>query len=145
MLGQFTREEQTNCGLDLPGGDGATTVVVGQTASLGGDALEDVVHERVHDRHGLAGDTGVGVHLLQHFVDVKCRIFDDVGFLPPALLLLITLGDRLLGLPVLLARLSGGRKFLNSIGLFLLKLNNYKINKSVIIKDIVILIQYLNL
>ena len=98
VLGQFTGEEQTNCGLDLPGGDGATTVVVGQTASLGGDALEDVVHERVHDRHGLAGDTGVGVHLLQHFVDV-----DGVRLPPPLPLLLVasalglSLGGGLLG------------------------------------------------
>ena len=33
---------------------------------LGGDALEDVVHEGVHDGHGLWGDTGVRVNLLQH-------------------------------------------------------------------------------
>ena len=85
VLGQLTGEEQTDCGLDLPGGDGAATVVVGQTASLGGDVLEDVVHERVHDRHGLAGDTGVGVHLLQHFVDV-----DGVRLPPPPLLLLVS-------------------------------------------------------
>ena len=98
VLGQLTGEEQTDCGLDLPGGDGAATVVVGQTASLGGDALEDVVHERVHDRHGLAGDTGVGVHLLQHFVDV-----DGVRLPPPLPLLLVasalglSLGGGLLG------------------------------------------------
>ena len=85
VLGQFTGEEQTNCGLDLPGGDGATTVVVGQTASLGGDALEDVVHERVHDGHSLGADSSVRVHLLQDFVDV-----DGVGFPPPPLLLLVT-------------------------------------------------------
>ena len=28
------------------------------------------VDERVHDGHGLGGDTGVGVHLLEHLVDV---------------------------------------------------------------------------
>ena len=52
VLSQFTGEEQTNCGLDLPAGDGGTTVVVGQAGSLGGNTLEDVIHERVHDRHG---------------------------------------------------------------------------------------------
>jgi hypothetical protein len=28
------------------------------------------VDERVHDVHGLLGDTNVGVHLLEHFVNV---------------------------------------------------------------------------
>ena len=41
-------------------------VVVGELAGLGGDPLEEVVHEGVHDGHGLRGDAGVGVHLLQH-------------------------------------------------------------------------------
>ena len=41
-------------------------VVVGELAGLGGDPLEEVVDERVHDGHGLGGDAGVGVHLLQH-------------------------------------------------------------------------------
>ena len=41
--------------------------------------------------------------LLEHLVDV-----DAVGLLPAALLLLITLGDRLLGLASLLGSLSGG-------------------------------------
>ena len=89
MLGQFTGEEQTDCGLDFPGGDGGATVVVCQAGSLGGDTLEDVVHERVHDRHGLAGDSSVGVDLLQHFVDV-----DGVRLPPllPALLVSYALG-----------------------------------------------------
>ena len=101
VLGQLTGEKQTDGSLDFPGGDGGPLVVVGETASLGGDPLEDVVHERVHDGHGLAGDTGVGVDLLEDLVDV-----DAVGFLPPALLLLISLGDRLLGLAGLLGGLS---------------------------------------
>ncbi|XP_053117304.1 uncharacterized protein LOC128329717 [Hemicordylus capensis] len=56
--------------LDLPGSDGGALVVVGQAGGLGGDALEDVVDEGVHDAHGLGGDAGVGVDLLQHLVDV---------------------------------------------------------------------------
>ena len=32
--------------------------------------LEDVVDERVEDRHGLGRDAGVGVHLLEDLVDV---------------------------------------------------------------------------
>ena len=48
--------------------------------------------------------------------------------------LLITLGDKLLGLSDLLARLCEGPKFRNFIGLFILKSNIYKIHKSVIVK-----------
>ena len=124
VLGQLTGEEQTDGGLDLPRGNGGPLVVVSQTAGLGGDALEDVVHERVHDGHRHATDTTVGVDLLQDLVDVECRIVYAAGFLPSALLLIITLGDRLLGFSVLLARLSGGPKFRNFIGKFLLKLND---------------------
>ena len=49
---------------------------MGKAGSFGGDALEDVVDERVHDAHGFAGDTSVRVNLLQHLVDV-----DSIAFL----------------------------------------------------------------
>ncbi len=71
---------------------------MGQTRSLSSDPLEDVIHERVHDGHGLAGDTSVGVDLLQHLVDV-----DGVRLPPPPLPLLVSstlglcLGGGLLG------------------------------------------------
>ena len=65
-----------------------------QSRGLGSDTLEDVVHEGVHDRHGLAADSGVRVHLLQHFVDV-----DRVRLPPPlpAFLVPSTLGFGLAG------------------------------------------------
>lgn len=103
VFGQLAGEKQPDGGLDFPGGDGAPLVVVGQSRGFGGDALEDVVDETVHDGHGLRGDTGVGVDLLQHLVDVDC-----VALLPPALLLLVTLGDVLLGLAGLLDGFSAG-------------------------------------
>jgi len=88
--------------LDLARGDGGPLVVVSQTASLGGDTLEEVVDKGVHDGHGLGGHSGVGVHLLQHLVDV-----DGVGFLPLLLALLaIALGNALLGLTGLLGSFS---------------------------------------
>lgn len=89
MFGQFSGEKETDGCLDFSGGDCGPLVVVGQTARLGSDALENVVDEGVHDGHGFAGDTSVGVDLLQHFVDV-----DRVGFPPPPLPLLVpgTLG-----------------------------------------------------
>ena len=100
VFGQFTGEEEPDGCLDLPRGDGGPLVVVGETAGLSGDSLKDVVDEGVHDGHGLGGDTGVGVDLLQHLVDV-----DGVGFLPLLVALLVSaLGDLLLGL----ARLLGG-------------------------------------
>ena len=70
MLGQFTRQMQPHSSLDFPAGDGVFLVVVSQTGGFGRNALKDVVHEGVHDAHGLARDTGVGVNLLQHLVDV---------------------------------------------------------------------------
>ena len=85
VLGQLTGEEQTDGCLDLSGCDGRPTVVVGQTASLGSDALEDVIDKRVHDAHGLAGHTSIGMYLLQHLVDV-----DAVAFPPPPLPFLLS-------------------------------------------------------
>ena len=83
VLGQFSGQEQTDCGLDFPGSDGGASVVVSQTGSFSGDALEDVVDKAVHDGHSLAGHTSIRVDLSQHLVDV-----DRVRFppLPPALL-----------------------------------------------------------
>ena len=70
MLGQFSGQEKPDSSLDLPRGDGGPLVVVGQLASLGSNTLEQVIDERVHDAHGLGGDTGIGVHLLEDLVDV---------------------------------------------------------------------------
>ncbi len=71
MLGQLTGEHQTDGGLDLAGRDGVALVVASQTSTLGGNALEQVVHKGVHDDHGLLGNTSVRVHLLEHLVDVR--------------------------------------------------------------------------
>ena len=102
VLGQLSGQEETDRGLDLARGDGGPLVVVSQAASLGGDALEEVVDKGVHDGHGLGGHSGVGVHLLQHLVDV-----DGVGFLPLLLALLaVSLGGS--GFASLLGGLSGG-------------------------------------
>ena len=101
VFGQLSGEEETDSSLDFPGGDGGPLVVVGQTASLGGDTLEQIVDKGVHDGHGLGGDSSVGVDLLQHLVDV-----DGVGFLPLLLFLLVALGDVLAGLASLLGSLS---------------------------------------
>ena len=102
VLGELSREEEPDSGLDLAGGDGGPLVVVSQTAGLSSDSLKEIVDERVHDAHSLGGDTSVGVDLLQHLVDV-----DGVGLLPLVpLLLLVALGDGLSGLAGLLGSFS---------------------------------------
>jgi len=84
VLGQLSGKEKSDSSLDLPTGDGASLVVVSEAGSFSGDTFEDVIHERVHDTHRLGADSGIGVNLLEHLVDV-----DAVRFLPPALLLLL--------------------------------------------------------
>lgn len=102
VLGQLTRKQQTDGGLDFARRDRRALVVVRQPGRFGGDALEDVVHEAVHDAHRLRRDASVRVDLLQHLVDVDC-----IAFLAGlALLLLVRLGDVFLGLARLLRCLS---------------------------------------
>lgn len=102
VLGQLTGKQKPDGGLDFPRGDGGALVVVRQAGGLAGNALKDVVHERVHDGHGFGRDASVGVDLLEDLVDV-----DSVRLPPLLALLLITLGDRFLGLAGLLGGLSG--------------------------------------
>ena len=93
VLGKFSREEEPDSSLDFTGGDGGPLVVVGQAGSLSSDSLKEIIDKGVHDAHGLGGDTGIGVHLLENLVDV-----DGIRFLPLlVLLLLVTLGDSLGG------------------------------------------------
>jgi hypothetical protein len=37
------------------------------TGCLSGDTLKDIVYERVEDCHGFVGDTGIRMHLLEHY------------------------------------------------------------------------------
>ena len=71
MLGKLSGKEETDGSLDLAGRKSGLLVVTGKTAGLKGKSLEDVVDERVQDRHTSLGDTGVRVNLLQHLVDVR--------------------------------------------------------------------------
>ena len=102
VLGKLTWQKEPDSSLDFPGGDGGPLVVVGELAGLGGNTLEQVVDEGVHDAHGLGRDTGIGVHLLEDLVDV-----DGIGFLPFLVpLLLVSLGNGLGGLTGSLGSLS---------------------------------------
>ena len=70
MLGELSGEDEADSGLDFPGGESVLLVVADKAGALGGDLLEDVVDEGVHDVHGLLGDAGFGVDLLEDAVDV---------------------------------------------------------------------------
>ena len=70
VLGQFTGKHEANSSLDLAAAEGGLLVVSGELSGFSGDALENVVDERVHDGHSFLGDTSVRVDLLQHAVDV---------------------------------------------------------------------------
>ena len=61
VLGKLSGKDETDGGLDLTRRDGGAVVVRSELGGLSGDALEDVVDERVEDGHGLVGDTSVGV------------------------------------------------------------------------------------
>ena len=102
VLGELSGQQQAHGRLDFAARDGRALVVVGQTRRLGGDALEDVVDEAVHDAHRLGRDASVGVHLLQHLVDV-----DGVRFLSLLLLFLVSGSTGGLSLTRLLRALGG--------------------------------------
>ena len=93
VLGELTGKHETNGSLNLAGRESGLLVVGGKLSSLAGDALEDVVDERVHDAHPLLADAGVGVDLLEDLVDVGGVGFDTLL----AALLLAALGGNLLG------------------------------------------------
>ena len=70
MLGKLSRKHQTDSSLDLSAGKSGLLVVGGKLSSFGGNALKDVIDERVHDGHALLGDTSIRVDLLQNLIDV---------------------------------------------------------------------------
>ena len=71
MLGKLTGKEKADSSLDLSGGESGLLVVTGQLGGLKGDALEDIVNERVKDGDAALGDSNVGVDLLEDLVDVR--------------------------------------------------------------------------
>ena len=43
--------------------------MVRKAGRLSGDELEDIINKRIHDTHGLARNTRIGMTLLKHLVD----------------------------------------------------------------------------
>merc|ERR1719244_288755 len=77
MLGQLPWQEESDGSLDLSGGNGGPLVILSQATRLSCQALEYVVHKRVHDRHRLGGHPSVRMDLFQNLIDVN-----SVRFLP---------------------------------------------------------------
>ena len=111
VLGQLSREEETDSGLDFARSNGGLLVVTSKTTRLLGNTLEDILDEGVHDLHSLLGDTGIGVDLLQHTVDVG-GVRAIVALLPPLLVAISRLLDGLLDGLVLLGVLGGSGRLL---------------------------------
>ena len=70
VLGKLSWEDESDGRLDLSGGESVLLIISDELGSLGGDLLEDVVDEGVHDGHGSLGDSSVWVDLLEDSVDV---------------------------------------------------------------------------
>ena len=58
VLGKLTREEETDCSLNLPGADSRPLVVVSKSAGFSCNAIKDVVDKRIHDRLELTPVSG---------------------------------------------------------------------------------------
>jgi len=106
VLGQLTRQDESDGGLNFSGRDGGLLVVGSKLGGLGGDALKDIVDERVQDGHGAVGDTSIRVNLLEDLVDVR-----GVGFLPGLATLLLFARWGGSGLLASFLLLSGSRGF----------------------------------
>lgn len=63
MLREFPWQEQSHGSLDLSAGDGSALVVFRQVTSFGSEALEDVIHKTVHDRHSFRRDGDARMNL----------------------------------------------------------------------------------
>jgi len=78
VSGELTGEDESDGGLDLTAGESLSLVVSDESGGFTGDSLEDIVDEGVHDAHGLLGDTGLGVDLLEDSVDIDGEGFDSL-------------------------------------------------------------------
>ena len=65
VLGEFTREAESDGGLDLSRTEHTLVVVSNQASCLGSDLLEGVVDQRVQDGNRSLGDAHLWVNLLQ--------------------------------------------------------------------------------
>ena len=83
MSGKFSGEDELDSRLNLARRESSSLVESDELGSFGGNSVECVMDEGVHDVHGLLGDTDVGVYLLENLVDVDGEGLDSSssGFL----------------------------------------------------------------
>ena len=83
MSGKFSGEDELDSWLDLSGRKSSSLVESDELGSFGGNSVEGIVDEGVHDVHGLLWDSDIGVHLLEDLVDVDGEGLDSSssGFL----------------------------------------------------------------
>ena len=79
VLGEFTRKDESDGGLNLSRGKSALLGVSSELGGLRSDSIEDIVDEGVHDAHASLGDTGIGVDLLEDLVDVRRVSLGSLG------------------------------------------------------------------
>ena len=72
------KELTTNGRLNFAARQGGLLVVSGKLSGFGGNALENVIDERVHNGHSLLGDTSIRVDLLEDLVNVGRVGFDTL-------------------------------------------------------------------
>jgi len=70
VFGELTRKHKPDSSLNLTRRKSRLLIVSSEFSSLSSDAFEDIVNEGVHDGHTLLADTGIGMNLLEHLVDV---------------------------------------------------------------------------
>ena len=78
MLGELSWKEESDSSLDLSGGESVLLVISDELAGFGGNLLEDILDERVHDGHGFLGDSGFWMNLLEDSVDIDGEGFDSL-------------------------------------------------------------------
>jgi hypothetical protein len=65
VLGKLSRQQETDRGLDLSRSQSGLLVVSGKSNGFIGKTIEGVVDERVHDTHGLLGNTSFCKYVIE--------------------------------------------------------------------------------
>lgn len=84
-LAELVGQDEEHGGLDFARRDGLAAIAARQSTGLDGNALEEIVDERVHDVHGTLRYTAISIHLLEHLVDegaVRVVVALGVALLP---------------------------------------------------------------
>ena len=77
VSGEFSWKDELHSRLDFSGRKSSSLVESDKFGSFGGNSVESIMNERVHDVHGFLGDTDVGVDLLEDLVDVDGECFNS--------------------------------------------------------------------